>query len=493
MLRQTARSISRMKSVLLFVLLVLAVSIAMQAQVPLTQISSDPFTNSIAQHATEVEAATWANGNTIVSIFQQGRFFNGGGSSDNGWATSQDGGVTWQHGSLPGLTKTGGGGIYDRATDPAIIFDVAHGVWLAASLPLLNRGAATTAELISRSVDGINWDNPVTVSRVFAKPDKTWVSCDNNSGSPFFGHCYAEWDNNAAGDLTYLAVSTDGGLTWSNAIEPATNPAIFGAQPLAQPGGLVIAPGADAFDTTIQAFTSSDGGGHWTPPVVVSSISDHHADGGLRDLVLPTSAMDAAGRVFTVWQDCRFRSGCAENDLVMSTSTDGVHWSAVTRIPIDPTSSTVDHFLPGLAIEPGTSGTTAHLGVTYYFYPTANCTKTTCQLEEGYIASTNGGTSWTAPTTVAGAMTLTWFPNTNQGFMPGDYESLAFVNGLAFPVLAVATAPSGTTFNVTMQTPTAGLSDAAGVYTSAGETPVPNAHSDHAVRTTPICDRCEHE
>ena len=30
----------------------------------------------------------------------------------------------------------------------------------------------------------------------------------------------------------------------------------------------------------------------------------------------------------------------------MSSSADGKTWSAVTRIPIDPLKSTVDHFLP---------------------------------------------------------------------------------------------------------------------------------------------------
>jgi len=46
----------------------------------LVQISSDPFTNKTSNHKTEVEPDTFAFGNTIVSAFQQGRFFDGGGS-----------------------------------------------------------------------------------------------------------------------------------------------------------------------------------------------------------------------------------------------------------------------------------------------------------------------------------------------------------------------------------------------------------------------------
>jgi len=58
----------------------------------LIQISSDPFTNTSSNHKREVEPDTFAFGNTIVSAFQQGRFFDGGGS-DIGFATSTDGGA----------------------------------------------------------------------------------------------------------------------------------------------------------------------------------------------------------------------------------------------------------------------------------------------------------------------------------------------------------------------------------------------------------------
>src|SRR5579864_3676259 len=70
--------------------------------VPLTQLSKDTFTNPGSQHATEVEASAFAAGSTIVSAFQVGRIF-GGGASDIGFATS-DNGTTWATGFLPGIT-----------------------------------------------------------------------------------------------------------------------------------------------------------------------------------------------------------------------------------------------------------------------------------------------------------------------------------------------------------------------------------------------------
>src|SRR5436190_17123695 len=73
------------------------------ANVAVTQVSTDPFTDAQAQHRTEVEPDTFTAGNTIVAAFQIGRIV-GGGASDTGWATSRNGGATWAHGSLPGMT-----------------------------------------------------------------------------------------------------------------------------------------------------------------------------------------------------------------------------------------------------------------------------------------------------------------------------------------------------------------------------------------------------
>ena len=42
---------------------------AAQANVTLTRVSSDPFTNSTSQHATEVEPDTFAHDSTVVGTF----------------------------------------------------------------------------------------------------------------------------------------------------------------------------------------------------------------------------------------------------------------------------------------------------------------------------------------------------------------------------------------------------------------------------------------
>src|SRR5437867_11257164 len=99
---------------------------------------------------------------------------------------------------------------------------------------------------------------------------------------------------------------------------------------------------------------------------------------------------------------CRFRSGYISNNIVMTTSADGETWTPVVRIPSDPLTSTVDHFIAGVGADPSTQGATAHLGLTFYFYPKANCTTDTCKLEAGFVSSRDGGGTWSRPVRVVG-------------------------------------------------------------------------------------------
>jgi hypothetical protein len=84
-------------------------------------------------------------------------------------------------------------------------------------------------------------------------------------------------------------------------------------------------------------------------------------------------------------------------------------------------------------------------------------------LDVGYISSTNGGSTWSAPTQLAGAMKDTWLPNTDQGRMFGDYiATTVLAGGSAITVVPVAAANSGTTFHMAMYTPTGGLAISGG-------------------------------
>src|SRR5262245_30482074 len=417
------------------------------ANVSLTQISSDPFTQATCKasnttnHHTEVEPDTFSNGSTIVAAFQVGRIYDGGACAI-GFATTTNNGATWTDGLLPGITKWAAGGPNDRATDASVAFDARHNVWLISSLTLLEAGGVHgNAVVTSRSADGgLTWSNPVTTA-TGGDLDKNWIVCDNTSTSAFYGNCYTQWDDHGAGNRLEMSTSTDGGLTWGAA--KTNNSGVIGGQPVVRPDGTVIVPTANANETAIGAFNSTNGGGSWSAVTTIATIRHHTVAGSLREGPLPSAEIDGAGTVYVAWADCRFRQACRVNDIVYAKSTNatGTTWSAVTRVPIDATNTRIDHFIPGLAVNKATSGSSAQIGLTYYFYNSGSTA-----LNVGFISSGNGGSTWGTPTTVTTGATSVWAATTSQGRMVGDYISTSYgSDNLAHGVFAtVSTGSSGT-------------------------------------------------
>ena len=462
------------------------------ATVAYTAIGIDPYTNVSSQHATQVEPDSLGFGSTIVTAAQTGRF-NDGGSSNICFSTSTNSGATWTKGCLPGITKHEDPlNPYDRVSDPVVAYDASHAVWMISSLPLLEAGGVHGAGVLTnRSIDGgLTWGNPVAIpDGALGNVDKNWIVCDNTATSHFYGNCYTEWDDNGDGNRIYMSTSTDGGLTWGARKKTANNATGLGGQPLVQPNGTVIVPIDNANESALLAFNSNDGGATWSATTTITTISSHTVAGGLRTGPLPSAEIDAAGKVYVVWQDCRFRRGCKSNDIVMTTSTNGTAWTAVTRIPIDATGSKVDHFIPGLAVDSTSSGATAKLGLAYYYYPSSACTVSTCQLTVGFVSSINAGGAWSAPTQIGVPMTLSWLPSTTQGRMVGDYISTSYSGGTAHPIIGIATAPTGATFQESIATTATGLFSGAAVSTAGADQPVPGAASDHASPNAPIVRR----
>ncbi len=310
---------------LFFVILVgsLVFTTLAPAQVTLTQLSQDTFTDTPSQHDTEVEPGTFTWGSTIVTGFQVARIFGGGGA-DIGFATSTNGGATWTNGYLPGITIYQGNGLHDAASDASVAYDALHKVWLISTLPIAANGDTSVA--VSRSTDGLTWDKPVSVTEL-GSPDKNWIVCDNTATSKYYGHCYSEWDDTSQNDLIEMSTSTDGGLTWSKESPTAAQDVGVGGVPLVLPKGTVVVP-INGFNGVI-AFISTNGGAGWNKAVTISSDPTHTEGGNLRSAGLVASAIDAGGKVYVAWPDCRYRVSCAENDVVYSTSTNGTKWTAV--------------------------------------------------------------------------------------------------------------------------------------------------------------------
>ena len=393
------------------------------------KISTDPFTNSNGQHETAVEPDSLSFGRNVVGVFQLGRIVDGG-ASGIGWGASNDGGVTWRSGVLPQLTQhQQPPGPYSRVSDPVVAYDRAHGVWLASALALRDAaGDVLSSVIVNRSSDGISWSAPVVVAPEVGRfdHDKPWIACGN-------GQCYAVWTTRPGqnGVMT-LSASTDGGATW-------TAPAVFesvsgsGWQPLVRPDAalVIVYEGANE----IASVVSRDGGRTFTAPVTIGALRAA-AVPGVRAPPLPSAEIDAAGRIFVAWQDCRFRAGCpargVPNDLVLASSKDGRTWSRVRRVPTWPMLDGQPHFVPGLAVDASTRSAVA---LAFYVLSPRG-------VAPMFVSSSNGGRTWSPPQGLAAPMPVDAFPLSTSGRFLGDYISTSFVDaGAAVPVFAGAAAP----------------------------------------------------
>ncbi|MFI5728733.1 M28 family peptidase [Kribbella sp. NPDC051587] len=411
----------------------------------LTKISTDPYSNTDAQHATQLETVSYAAGNTVVTAWQNARYENGAGTGV-GWGTSTDAGVTWQQGKVPGLTKTDGG-TYDRVALPAVAYDAKHAKWLIASTGYSYDGSSVKgmAVAVNSSADGVSWGNPITAIAASGSQslDKDWIACDNVAASPRYGTCYTVVDDFAAGNQLSVATSTDGGSTWTAAksVSGATGalPTGIASQPN---GNVVVLYDRVSGGNNQMVVQSTDGGGTWSQPINLSELRFHQPAGGVRGNPLPRIDVDAGGKYYAVWPDSAAHSGDTANDIVLSTSTDGKTWSAKTRIPIAAVDSGKDHYFANIAVDHSSQGSNAKLIVYYHEWANADCTAETCQLTLAYITSTDGGAHWSAPVTLAGPFGPQQLANTSSGRFLGNYIAGSVTAGKGVGAWSIAKAPT---------------------------------------------------
>jgi hypothetical protein len=416
------------------------------------RISSDALTaGGGAQHATEVEPHAAFAGSTIVSVFQIGRFVDGGAAA-TGFSTSTDGGRSWRAGIFPSLTTSSSPpGTPTRATDTAVAFDDLHGRWLAESLTLADE---STSVVVSGSGDGFSWDAPVTVishprpsqGNEGTNLDKSWITCDNGTTSPFRGHCYVAYTDFAQQGVNIGVQSTsDGGRTWSAPTFVRVAVDVPGVQPVVRPNGQLVLVFLDR-PGTLYAARSNDGGASFGPRQAIARIRARVRRPRrtvLRVFPLPSATVDGSGVVYVAWSDCRFRRNCPANDVVVSHSS-GSRWTKPQRLRVPGSGPTADHLLPSLGADPASRGSRARIALTFYTLRAGGCAESRCLLDVRMATSTTAGRRWNiSPRLNARPMRLTWLAATSSGHMVGDYVASGFSGSRAIGIFALAVAPRG--------------------------------------------------
>lgn len=430
------------------------------------QISADRLPSSHgADTNTQAEpdiAINPANPLQIEAVAQEGRFPTLGGAQDNGYAWTHDGGRSWHQGNLPGLT-TAVGGRFDRASDVVVAWGPDGSVYaqsLLVDVPLpdgSNRNTCRTSVGVQRSTDGGRSFGPVVLvqddhsCQVFN--DKNWITVDTQRHSPHYGRIYSVWDRSTrTGGPQVLRFSDDHGRSWSRLTTiSAPTSGTSGAQPVVLNDGTLL----DVYEAgtnqslLIRAQRSTDGGVHFSRPVDVAvdlaSMSPDFRDGA----DLPNVGIDrATGRVYTVWADQRFRRD-GDNDVVLTSSTDGSHWSRVQRVTTGPTGDGMDHFMAAVAAADG------HVWVSYrtrdYLPAPSNL------VGMDVVTSADGGRSFSTPLRLGPTSNLRYTSPTDRGLFLGDYMGIDATPGRAAAVWDIALRPQAgqpyrqTTWAATLQ------------------------------------------
>ncbi len=224
---------------------------------------------------------------------------------------------------------------------------------------------------VRRSLDGgKTWEaNAVPVDQQDTRvgmpfEDKPYLVADNNSDSPYAGNLYIGWTEfSLSKSIILFSRSTDGGITWSIPYEISThegiprddNGAVEGFDAVAGPDGTLFTVWADG-DSMVMAV-SRDGGLTFSPSRKILDLpaSYFKVEGVERSDGFPQIAIDPRNeRLYVTWAD--YRNG--DVDVFCATSRDlGRTWSSPVRVNTDPIHDGSDQFFQWLALDP-TNGDT---------------------------------------------------------------------------------------------------------------------------------------
>jgi hypothetical protein len=254
--------------------------------------------------------------------------------------------------------------------------------------------------------------------------------------------------------------ANDGGVTWgAPAVSPDQTAGSIGGVAI-QPNGHLFLIGAYGGPDLPQLYSieSADGGKTLNPSVYIATeYFNFPAQGYMRADPFPSAGVSLDGTIYVVTADCRFRANCtpgqnigSANDVVYTTSKDGLSWTPITRIPIDPVTSNIDHFITGVAVLGSIAnlwGDDSHnaLAVDYYYLTNATCDPTvanaTCRLYAGFVASHNGGKTWSAPVQASGPMNVLELTQTEFGYFVANDITATYVEGQPQAVYSLAYPP----------------------------------------------------
>lgn len=447
-----------------------AVTLTVAAGVSAAEPSAPPQVVSVRQAASQSapalpgsEADTLVEPDIAVSpvdpkialaVSHSGRYEDGGAVGiETAW--TRDGGRTWVHRTLPGITRaTGGPTRWTRASDPVAAYGPDGTAYV--STLVINLETCNSGVLLSRSDDGGKTFGKPVITRASAtcsySIDKNWLAVDTGATSPRRGRVYQFWtaftNDPEVPAPQMISWSTDKGRTWSTPRRlSGASDFTQNSQPMILADGTIVdvysdsgAITGDASDRYVDrsqwpprvrvekggrltASISRDGGGTWRKAGTVT-----RAVGGDRPgfrCCLSSSAVDpVTGRMFTVW------NALQRDAVVLSTSTDGRTWSAPRVVNRPDGRWTIN------------ADVAARGGTVLVSYALADPPAAPGAFGRHQLSfSTDSGRSFGASVAVGPRIDYR-YAAISRGYFPGDYIGTALGDGLGYAIIPVSTKPA---------------------------------------------------
>lgn len=399
------------------------------------------------------------NPDWAVAAAHDGRYPDGG-AVDISYAWTHDGGKTWHHAPVPGITKAAGG-IWDRASDPIVAWGPDGSVYLSILPVSVDCPSGVT---VSRSTDGGKTFGPPVLAHYSDScnysDDKNYLVIDNSRRSPHYGRLYQFWtpfiydaDGNYVSAPQAVRWSDDKGKTWSDTTYvSATNVGTQNSQAMIQPDGSITdaylsygvggqgedpegnvghhgdvqaaAAAADA-PTGDQwvARTSHDGGKTWSAEVEITHDAGE-GPAGIRCCLPSATADPVTGRLFTAWDSA------TPNQVKLSESFDGRHWSH--PITVTSSASGTDHVNVDV---------TAYRGEVFVSYGTRDTTVENGRYVQQQLSVSRDGAHFGAPTSLGPLSDLNYAAQAGGKF-PGDYAGSSATAGRLYVAWCRSSAPA---------------------------------------------------
>jgi hypothetical protein len=411
-----------------------------------------------------------AHPDVAIAVAHDSRFPDSG-AVDITVAWTADGGGTWHHRPVPGVT-TAVGGAYDRASDPVVAFGPDGTAYMSVlafdTAPCPNQPSAV---LVLTSGDGgRTWSRPHMAHQSATcafSDDKNWLVVDTSPKSPHFGRVYQFWTpffSDAAGNFLgarqAVRWSDDQARTWSatSYITPV-NHATQNSQPMITASGAVVdtyydygvaavapeaapaggvatgarrdsglAPRIVDNRGNIFASRSDDGGKTWRRIAEVAANGGGFAP-GVRCCLFAASIDRATGIMYVAFEG----AGLGNTDPVfLASSPDGGRlWTNPVQV------SQGDR--PG--VQRVNVDVVARGGSVYVTYGTrTNPQAAGGTVQQQLSISQNRGTTFGPPQSI-GPVSVLRYAAQARGFFPGDYIGAAIAGDRLYVVFAQSSKP----------------------------------------------------